>query len=444
MSSASQRSRSTPSSTSSWGRPAGGTAVDLLGDDDGAGAHRAPVAHGHAHVVQHCGDLPLERSRRRRRRSRAPSRSTSTTRRSCPAGRSSSTSMSRISTSRPDSSRRTTSWGWTTRWMPRPAAARALVTESTRKGMSSVTICRTQSVAGAWSRSATRTSAVPTGAHPGEVGQFGRVPCQELDRPVGEVLVGEVAGEPRRQEPDLRVRDGRQRLAGGRAGGTGHVIASSHDGRHGTAEPGSHAVVRLARNVSPPHRPCGSTSGLHTGDRLAEGVSGVDEHVGHDDRYAPDRRGAPREWTTRGDEADLRAGVPRRPRHGHGDAPRSGLRPGEGRAHRLARHHGRRGRRGRRRRRDHVHPLHAGQGAVLRRAVRRRHHHHHRDAGVDRAGSRRLRHRRGHRRRSTRPSPTRAPSRCRPAARGPSRSTRAPSRPASPSSAARSSGSRPT
>ena len=40
----------------------------------------------------------------------------------------------------PTASRLTTSCGWTMRWMSMPALTRAPVTESTRKGMSSVTI----------------------------------------------------------------------------------------------------------------------------------------------------------------------------------------------------------------------------------------------------------------------------------------------------------------
>ncbi len=39
--------------------------------------------------------------------------------------------------------RRTTTWGWMTRWMAWPAWASALVTESTRNGMSSVTTSTT-------------------------------------------------------------------------------------------------------------------------------------------------------------------------------------------------------------------------------------------------------------------------------------------------------------
>ncbi len=71
------------------------------------------------------------------------------------------------STSLPVTSRRTTISGWTTTWMPRPCRVSSLVTESTRKGMSSVTTSTTEwlhvqpfsSTVGV----CTRTFAVPCG-----------------------------------------------------------------------------------------------------------------------------------------------------------------------------------------------------------------------------------------------------------------------------------------
>ncbi|BFO22065.1 hypothetical protein SHKM778_84530 [Streptomyces sp. KM77-8] len=48
------------------------------------------------------------------------------------------------SISLPVTSRRTTTWGWMTTWMPRPWRVSSLVTESTRKGMSSVTTSTTE------------------------------------------------------------------------------------------------------------------------------------------------------------------------------------------------------------------------------------------------------------------------------------------------------------
>ncbi len=76
-------------------------------------------------------------------------------------------SMSRISRSLPVMSRRTSSWGWITRWIARSWRDSSLVTESTRKDMSSVTTSTTvwpddqpfSSTLGV----CTRTSAVPCG-----------------------------------------------------------------------------------------------------------------------------------------------------------------------------------------------------------------------------------------------------------------------------------------
>jgi hypothetical protein len=51
--------------------------------------------------------------------------------------------VSRISSRLPSSSLRTTNTGWITRWIPRPWRVSSAVTESTRKGMSSLTISTT-------------------------------------------------------------------------------------------------------------------------------------------------------------------------------------------------------------------------------------------------------------------------------------------------------------
>ncbi len=83
------------------------------------------------------------------------------------AGPCASQSGPRISISLPVMSRRTTTCGWITTWMPRLWRESSLVTESTRKGMSSVTTSTTEwlevqpfsSTVGV----CTRTFAVPCG-----------------------------------------------------------------------------------------------------------------------------------------------------------------------------------------------------------------------------------------------------------------------------------------
>ena len=128
------------------GDSGGGIGREVVGDAQSGLAHLRPVLDGLAYVAEHPPQRRLERSCLARALTRSISTCIHDSRATwSPVGVALGVGVlgSRTSSRSPVIVRRTSSCGWTTRWMPGTAWLIALVTESTRNGMSSVTTSTT-------------------------------------------------------------------------------------------------------------------------------------------------------------------------------------------------------------------------------------------------------------------------------------------------------------